>query len=94
MFVGMPKKATRGFAGSRQRFVRSRTQIDTDDLELCPCMPDRFNTRFPRIGTLDAVRVSAGVARSFEAGPGGLQVLIFGPHVESDAEMVHDFWGE
>lgn len=43
---------------------------------------------------LDAVRVSPGVARSFEASSDGLQILIFGPHVESDAEMVQDFWTE
>jgi mannose-6-phosphate isomerase-like protein (cupin superfamily) len=43
---------------------------------------------------LDAVRVSPGVARSFEAGPDGLEVLIFGPHVEGDSEMVADFWGQ
>jgi len=41
---------------------------------------------------LDAVRVSPGVARSFEAGPDGLEVLIFGPHVEGDVEVVSDFW--
>jgi mannose-6-phosphate isomerase-like protein (cupin superfamily) len=44
------------------------------------------------LNPLDAVRVSPGVTRSFEAGPDGLQVLIFGPHVESDGEMVPDFW--
>ena len=44
------------------------------------------------LAPLDAVRVSPGVTRSFEAGAEGLQVLIFGPHVEGDAEMVHDFW--
>jgi hypothetical protein len=31
--------------------------------------------------------------RSFEAGPDGLDVLIFGPHVEGDGETVDDFWG-
>ena len=41
---------------------------------------------------LDAVRVGPGLARSFEAGPDGLEVLIFGPHVEGDSEMVDDFW--
>jgi mannose-6-phosphate isomerase-like protein (cupin superfamily) len=46
------------------------------------------------LAPLDAVRVGPGVARSFEGGPDGLQVLIFGPHVESDGEMVEDFWGE
>jgi hypothetical protein len=42
---------------------------------------------------LDAVRVSHGTARSFEAGPNGLEVLIFGPRVEGDGEIVSDFWG-
>jgi hypothetical protein len=41
---------------------------------------------------LDAVRVSPGVARAFEAGPDGLEVLIFGPHVAADGDMVRDFW--
>jgi mannose-6-phosphate isomerase-like protein (cupin superfamily) len=44
------------------------------------------------LSPLDAVRVSPGVTRSFEAGPDGLEVLIFGPHVEGDGEMVSDFW--
>lgn len=56
-----------------------RVKLDNDFVDLMP---------------LDAVRVSPGVARSFEASSGGLQVLIFGPHVESDAEMVQDFWTE
>jgi mannose-6-phosphate isomerase-like protein (cupin superfamily) len=54
-----------------------RVKLDDDVVELAP---------------LDAVRVSPGVTRSFEAGPDGLQVLVFGPHVEADAEMVQDFW--
>lgn len=41
---------------------------------------------------LDAVRVGPGVARAFEAGSDGLEVLIFGPHVEGDSELVDDFW--
>jgi uncharacterized cupin superfamily protein len=56
-----------------------RVKLDDELVELAP---------------LDAVRVSAGVTRSFEAGPEGLQVLIFGPHVESDGEMVQDFWSD
>lgn len=41
---------------------------------------------------LDAVRVSPGTARSFEAGPDGLEVLIFGRRFEGDGEIVQDFW--
>jgi mannose-6-phosphate isomerase-like protein (cupin superfamily)/GNAT superfamily N-acetyltransferase len=56
-----------------------RVKLDDELVELAP---------------LDAVRVSPGVTRSFEAGPDGLEVLIFGPHVESDGEIVKDFWSE
>ena len=41
---------------------------------------------------LDAVRVSPGVTRAFQADDDGLEVLIFGPHVGSDVELVEDFW--
>lgn len=41
---------------------------------------------------LDAVRVSPGVTRCLEAGPEGLEVLIVGPHVDDDVEMIDDFW--
>lgn len=45
------------------------------------------------LAPLDSVRVSP-VARAFQAGPEGLEVLVFGPHVDGDGEMVQDFWGE
>jgi mannose-6-phosphate isomerase-like protein (cupin superfamily) len=44
------------------------------------------------LGPLDAVRASPGTTRCFEAGPRGLSVLIFGPRVEGDVELVDDFW--
>ncbi len=56
---------------------RGRVKLDDELVDLSP---------------LDAVRVSPGVTRSFEAGPEGLEILIFGPHVEGDSEMVDDFW--
>lgn len=55
-----------------------RVKLDDELFELSP---------------LDAVRVSPGVTRAFEAGPDGLEVLIFGPHVDGDGEIVADFWG-
>lgn len=54
----------------------------------------KLDDELVELEALDAVRVSPGVARSFEAGPTGLEVLIFGPHVEDDGEIVDDFWGE
>jgi mannose-6-phosphate isomerase-like protein (cupin superfamily) len=54
----------------------------------------KLDDEIVELKALDAVRVSPGVARSFGAGRDGLQVLIFGPRVESDAEIVQDFWTE
>lgn len=54
----------------------------------------KLDDEFVELVPLDAVRVSPGVTRSFQAGPNGLRVLIFGPRVESDSEMIDDFWGD
>lgn len=41
---------------------------------------------------LDSVRVAPGITRQLEAGAEGLELLIFGAHVEGDVEQVPDFW--
>ncbi len=45
------------------------------------------------LAPLDAIRVAPPVARAFEAGPDGLQILAFGPHHEGDGEILEgDPW--
>ncbi len=39
---------------------------------------------------LDAVRVAPRVARAFEAGDDGLELLVFGPHHEGDGELLKE----
>lgn len=39
---------------------------------------------------LDAIRVAPPVARAFEAGPDGLEILAFGPHHDSDGEILKE----
>jgi quercetin dioxygenase-like cupin family protein len=56
-----------------------RIKLDDDVIELAP---------------LDAVRVSPGVTRALEADDDGLEVVVFGAHVEGDVEMVQDFWAD
>jgi mannose-6-phosphate isomerase-like protein (cupin superfamily) len=46
------------------------------------------------IETLDAIRVAPGVTRAFEAGPGGLEVLVFGPRHDGDGELIQDWWSD
>jgi quercetin dioxygenase-like cupin family protein len=38
----------------------------------------------------DAIRIAPQVARAFEAGPDGLEILVFGPHLEGDGEILSE----
>ena len=40
----------------------------------------------------DAVRVAPETPRAFEAGPDGLELLVFGAGAGGDAEMLPDWW--
>ena len=52
------------------------------------------------LGRLDALRVQAEVARNFEAGPDGLELIAFGAprnpdeNAASDSEMLPGWWGD
>lgn len=46
------------------------------------------------VGPFDAVRVAPAVARAFEAGSDGLELLAFGTHRPDDAQVVPDFWSD
>jgi mannose-6-phosphate isomerase-like protein (cupin superfamily) len=46
------------------------------------------------LAPMDAVRVAPPVMRSFEAGPEGLEVLVFGPHHAGDGEVQVGWWAD
>jgi mannose-6-phosphate isomerase-like protein (cupin superfamily) len=46
------------------------------------------------IATLDAIRIAPGVTRAFEAGPGGIEVLAFGPRHDGDGELIQGWWSD
>jgi mannose-6-phosphate isomerase-like protein (cupin superfamily) len=54
----------------------------------------KFDEAVVELGTLDAVRVAPGVTRAFEAGPDGLELLVFGPRCDGDGEIVMGWWGD
>jgi len=79
--------------GQREAFAHRHRSAEEIYVVLAGTGRVKLDEELVELAPLDAVRVSPGVARCFEAGPDGLQVLIFGPHVEADGEIVHDFWG-
>jgi mannose-6-phosphate isomerase-like protein (cupin superfamily) len=80
--------------GQREAFAHRHRTAEEIYVVLSGSGRVKLDEELVELAPLDAVRVSPGVTRSFEAGRDGLQVLIFGPHVEGDGEMVHDFWDE
>jgi mannose-6-phosphate isomerase-like protein (cupin superfamily) len=46
------------------------------------------------IRPFDAIRVAPEPARGFEAGPDGLELLVFGAGESGDAEVIESFWEE
>lgn len=40
----------------------------------------------------DAIRVAATATRAFSAGPGGMEVIAFGPRHPEDGEVSFDWW--
>jgi mannose-6-phosphate isomerase-like protein (cupin superfamily) len=46
------------------------------------------------IERLDAIRVSPEVTRGLEAGPDGLEIIVFGPRRDGDGELAPDWWAD
>ena len=78
--------------GQREAFAHRHREAEELYVVLSGSGRVKLDDELVELEQLDAVRVSPGTARTFEAGPDGLEVLIFGPRREGDAEMVQDFW--
>jgi uncharacterized cupin superfamily protein len=80
--------------GRREAFAHRHREAEEIYVVLAGSGRVKLDDELVELAPLDAVRVSPGVVRSFEAGDDGLEVLVFGPRVEGDGEMVSDFWAD
>jgi mannose-6-phosphate isomerase-like protein (cupin superfamily) len=80
--------------GRREAFAHRHGSAEEVYVVLAGSGHVKLDDEFVELSQLDAVRVSPGVTRSFEAGPDGLEVLILGAHIDGDVELVADFWGD
>jgi mannose-6-phosphate isomerase-like protein (cupin superfamily) len=81
-------------AGQREAFAHRHRNAEEIYVVLGGAGRVKLDDELVELAPLDAVRVSPGTTRTFEAGDEDLQVLVFGPHVEGDGEMVQGFWSE
>ena len=80
--------------GKRQPFAHRHKQAEEIYVVLKGGGRVKLDDEIVEIGPMDSVRVSPEVARAFEAGPDGMEFLVFGPHHHGDAEIVQDFWAD
>ncbi len=81
--------------GKRQAFAHRHQQAEEIYVVLSGGGRIKLGDEIREVGELDAIRVAPDVLRAFEAGPDGLELLVFGPRHQGDGEVVQeDFWGE
>jgi mannose-6-phosphate isomerase-like protein (cupin superfamily) len=78
--------------GQRQAFAHRHEAAEEVHVVLSGSGRVRLDDDVVDVGPLDAIRVAPHVTRCFEAGPEGLELIVFGPHRADDAEIVPDFW--
>ena len=79
--------------GRRQAFAHRHEQAEEVYVILAGEGRMKLDDEVIAVGPMDAVRVAPTVARAFEAGDDGLELVVFGPHTPGDGEVLQeDFW--
>jgi mannose-6-phosphate isomerase-like protein (cupin superfamily) len=78
--------------GKRQAFGHRHEQAEEVTVVLSGGGRVRLDDEIVDIGSGDAIRISPPVARAFEAGPEGLEYIVFGPQHHADGELLHGWW--
>jgi mannose-6-phosphate isomerase-like protein (cupin superfamily) len=80
--------------GKRQAFGHRHEKAEEINVVLAGSGRMCLDDEIVEIGPMDAIRIAPEVTRAFEAGPDGLEVLVFGPHHSGDGELIPGFWAD
>ncbi|HET9508393.1 MAG TPA: cupin domain-containing protein [Gaiellaceae bacterium] len=79
--------------GKRQPFAHRHDDVEEVYVVLSGSGRVKLDEDIVELKRLDAVRVSPGVARAFEGGEDGLELLAFSPRRTDDrGEILQDWW--
>jgi mannose-6-phosphate isomerase-like protein (cupin superfamily) len=80
--------------GRRQAFGHRHQDAEEVNVVISGSGRVRLDDEVVEIAPLDAIRIAPHVTRAFEAGPEGLELLVFGARHAGDGELVPDFWSD
>jgi mannose-6-phosphate isomerase-like protein (cupin superfamily) len=80
--------------GERQAFAHRHDNAEEVYVVLAGSGRVKLDDEILEIEALDAIRVTPGVTRKFEAGSDGIELLAFGPRHEGDGELIKDWWND
>jgi mannose-6-phosphate isomerase-like protein (cupin superfamily) len=81
--------------GCRQAFAHRHEQAEEIYVVLSGSGRMKLDDEVRDVQSLDAIRVSPDMARAFEAGSDGLELLVFGPRHAGDGEILSgEFWNQ
>ena len=78
--------------GVRQAFGHRHQHAEEVFVVLAGSGRMKIDDEIRDVRALDAIRIAPTSARAFEAGPDGLEFVVFGPHHTGDAVMDSNFW--
>ena len=78
--------------GKRQAFGHRHDKAEEVYVVLSGSGRVRLDDEIIDVARLDAIRVEPRVTRAFEAGPDGMEWVVFGPRHDGDGEMDNEFW--
>ena len=78
--------------GMRQMFAHRHHRAEEVYVVLSGGGRVRIGDEVVELEPLDALRVGPEQTRQFEAGPDGLEYVVFGARAKGDAEVVRDWW--
>ncbi len=80
--------------GARQPFAHKHKEAEEVHVILSGSGRLKLDDEIVEVGPRDVIRVGPSVTRAFEAGPEGLEWVVFSERREDDAAVGQDFWAE
>jgi mannose-6-phosphate isomerase-like protein (cupin superfamily) len=78
-------------AGQRQPFAHKHGEAEEIYVVVSGSGKLKLDDEVVDVARLDAIRIGPSIVRAFEAGDDDLELLVFGPRMAGDAQIVKDF---